>query len=265
MGFKKRFFHLITLQKNNFVGKFLGVISNSLRNALENKMNDNELSGEYRIVRKLAKLNPKVVFDVGANVGIWTQELKKYSPDSIVYLFEPIPDTFTRLVQNIAVLSDVLPTQIALSDKSGEIEMNYYPSQSYFSSIYPTSLGKDGIKLTVKTIAGDEFCNQNNIGQIDILKIDVEGAEQKVLEGFKGFLKGQRIKIIQFEYGPQSLDSKFLLKDFYQVLGEFGYKVGKIYPNWIDWTPYELEKENFILSNFIAVSSKSQNFTEVFQ
>jgi hypothetical protein len=61
---------LITLQKNNYVGKFLNVISNSLRNALENKMNDNELSGEYRVVRKLAELNPKIVFDVGANVGI---------------------------------------------------------------------------------------------------------------------------------------------------------------------------------------------------
>jgi hypothetical protein len=33
-------------------------------------MNDNELSGEYRVVRKLAELNPKIVFDVGANVGI---------------------------------------------------------------------------------------------------------------------------------------------------------------------------------------------------
>ncbi|WP_169714373.1 FkbM family methyltransferase [Algoriphagus antarcticus] len=229
---------------------------------MENKMNDNELSGEYRVVRKLAELKPKIVFDVGANIGIWTQELKKYAPDSIVYLFEPIPDTFDRLIQNLSVLNEVHPSQIALSNKLGEFEMNYYPNQSYFSSIYPTSLGKDGIKVKVQTISGDEFCFQNSIEHINILKIDVEGAEEKVLEGFQGFLENQKISMVQFEYGQHSLDSKFLLKDFYTLFENYGYKVGKIYPNWIDWSAYDLSMENFILSNFIAVSPKAENYSE---
>jgi FkbM family methyltransferase len=257
MNLKRSIFHFITLQRNNSFGKFLGGISNSLRNALENKMSDNELSGEYRIIRKLAANGPKLVFDVGANVGIWTQELKKYSPNSQVFLFEPIPDTFTKLVENLATLSNVHPTQIALSDKAGEFEMNYYPNQSYFSSIYPTSLGNDGIIVNVQTISGDEFCNKHGIEHIDILKIDVEGAEQKVLEGFKSFLKNQKISIVQFEYGPHNLQSEFLLKNMYELFTGYGYKVGKIYPNWIDWTPYELNMENFILSNFIAVKQGS--------
>ncbi|MBN3582542.1 FkbM family methyltransferase [Algoriphagus aestuarii] len=256
MPLKKRLFHLITLQKNNPFGKILEGISTSLRNALENKMSDNELSGENRIIRKLAKASPNVVFDVGANVGIWTQEFKKHSPDSHIYLFEPIPETFTKLVDNVTTLSYVHPYQFALSSKSGEIEMNYYPNQSYFSSIYPTSLGKDGIKLTVQTISGDEFCDQNGIGYIDVLKIDVEGAEQNVLEGFQSFLKNQKIGIVQFEYGPHNLQSKFLLKDLYDLFTDYGYKVGKIYPNWIDWSVYKLGMENFILSNFIAISPK---------
>ena len=68
MNLKKKLFHFITLQKRNFLGKSLDKISSSLRNALENKMNDNELSGEYRLLRIISKSNTKVVFDVGANV-----------------------------------------------------------------------------------------------------------------------------------------------------------------------------------------------------
>lgn len=180
-----------------------------------------------------------------------------------MYLFEPIPDTFTRLVQNFTILSDVLPTKIALSDKSGEIEMNYYPRQSSFSSIYPTSLGNDGIKVKVQTISGDEFCDQNGIEHINILKIDVEEAEQKVLEGFGSFLKDQKISIVQFEYGPHSIDSKFLLKNLCELFETYGYKVGKIYPSWIDWSKYELNMKHFILANYIAVSSKAGNYYEV--
>ena len=256
MNLKKIFFHFITLQKRNLFGKLLNNISFSLRNSLGNKMNDNELSGEYRVVRKIALLKPNVVFDVGANVGNWTKEVKKYSPESRIYLFEPIPDTFKMLVENLKDYSNVHPYNFALSNESGFFEMNYYPNQSYFSSIYSTSLGQDGTLVNVQTVSGDDYCCQHDIDHIDVLKIDVEGAEEKVLKGFQDYLENQKINIIQFEYGPHSLNSKFLLKDFYRFFEDYGYIVGKIYPKWIDWSSYELTKEDFILSNFIAISSK---------
>jgi hypothetical protein len=80
-----------------------------------------------------------------------------------------------------------------------------------------------------------------------------------VLVGFSKRLKEQKIKVIQFEYGPLNLDSHFLLKDFYKLLEGNGYRIGKIYPTWIDWTGYSIEKENFILSNFLAVSIKDNS------
>lgn len=262
MNFKKRLFHLITLQKRNFLGKKLQGIASSLRNALENKMNDNELSGEYRVLRILAKSNPKVVFDVGANVGNWTKELKQYSPDSEVYSFEPVPQTFEKLCQNLKGMLKVKPKPFALSDREGSLKFNFYPSNSYFSSIHKNTLGSNFETILVNTISGDAFCDEQNIEEIDYLKIDVEGAENKVLEGFSQRIKEQKIKVIQFEYGPQNIESRFLLKDFYELLEGNGYRIGKIYPNWIDWSGYTIEKENFILANFLAVSQKSDSIID---
>lgn len=262
MNFKKKLFHLITLQKRNFLGKALEKLSSSARNALENKMNDNELSGEFRVLRIVGKSNPKVVFDVGANVGNWTKELKKFSPSSTVYLFEPVPQTFEKLSQNLNQHQHVNLNQLALSDYKGTMEFNFYPSNSYFSSIYKTTLDSNFQSLEVNTLTGDEFCDQNQIETIDILKIDVEGAENKVLNGFSRRIKEQKIKVIQFEYGPQNIESRFLLKDFYEMLEVNGYRIGKIYPTWIDWSGYSVEKENFILSNFLAVTQKSDSIID---
>lgn len=257
MTLKKRLFHLITLQKRNFLGRTLQGISTSLRNALENKMNDNELSGEYRVLRILGRSNPKVVFDVGANVGNWTKELNQYSPDSVVFSFEPVPQTFEMLCQNLKGMHKVKLQPFALSDREGTLLFNFYPANPYFSSIYKTTLDSNFQTLSVNTISGDAFCDEQNIEEIDFLKIDVEGSENKVLEGFSRRIKDQKIKVIQFEYGPQNVESRFLLKDFYKMLGENGYQIGKIYPTWVDWSGYSVEKENFILSNFLAVSKNA--------
>ncbi len=225
-------------------------------------MNDNELSGEYRVLRILAKSKPKVVFDVGANVGNWTKELKAYSPNSSVFSFEPVPQTFEKLSQNLNNRPKVSLHQMALSEESGSIDFNFYPFNSYFSSIYRTELDPNFHTISVDTISGDEFCDLNDISEIDLLKIDVEGAENKVLAGFSKRLKEQKIKVIQFEYGPFNVDSHFLLKDFFILLEGNGYRIGKIYPTWIDWSGYSVEKENFILSNFLAVSLKGTSIYE---
>lgn len=262
---KKYIFRFITLQRRNYFGKFLSRISKSLQNALENKMNDNELSGEYRVLRILAKSNPKVVFDVGANMGFWTKELKKYSSKSEVYLFEPVPETFSVLTQNLEGLPNLNFFQLALSNSVETLDFKYYPDNSYFSSIYSSFSNPNFKLLKVEALNGDEFCYSNNVDSIDILKIDVEGAEEKVLEGFARMIGEQKIRVIQFEYGPFNIESRVLLKDFYNILKQNGYRVGKIYPKWIDWSEYSIEKENFILSNFIAISRNDSSIFELLE
>jgi hypothetical protein len=87
------------------------------------------------------------------------------------------------------------------------------------------------------------------------LKIDTEGMELKVLKGADGLLKSGSIKVIQFEYGFACIDAGYLLRNIYEYLTAFNYKLGKLYPNYVDFCSYHRMMENFIGPNFVAVHS----------
>jgi hypothetical protein len=53
--------------------------------------------------------------------------------------------------------------------------------------------------------------------------------------------------------------SRFLLRDFYQLLEPAGYLVGKIFPNGVDFRPYSPDDENFFGPNFLAVQRKADD------
>lgn len=250
---KKNLFRFITLQRRNWLGRRLLTTASTLRNALENKMEDSELNGEYWFLSQLDFDSSKLVFDVGANIGNWTKKLKEISPEVEVHLFEPVPETFELLKENTKNLLNILPNGVALSDIKGNILFNYYPGNSCFSSAFENELGKDSKQIEVDTILGDDYCLNHKIDHIDFLKIDTEGFESKVLLGFQQMISNQKIDIIQFEYGNMAIDSKFLLADFYQFFETRGYQVGKIFPIWIEFKSYSKEMENFVLSNFVAV------------
>jgi Methyltransferase FkbM domain len=85
------------------------------------------------------------------------------------------------------------------------------------------------------------------------LKVDVEGAEGAVLQGFKTALAERRIDVVQFEYGFQNIFSRFLLLDFYRLLEPHGYAVGKLYPDGVCFKSWEPKDEDFYGPNYVAV------------
>lgn len=256
---KKRIFWLIAIQRKNRIGSLLFSISQSLSNALNNKINDSRLNGEYNFLERLDSKKIKVVFDVGANVGRWALKFNELHPNALIYAFEPVPETFKRLDEVSNKNTGIFAHRKALSDHSGKLVFHFFPNQSTFSSVFHHSMGKEGVKIEVESITGDEFCKNNSIDFIDLLKIDTEGFESKVLLGFKEMFEKGLIKMVQFEYGPLALESRFLLADFYNFFENYGFEVGKIFPNWIDFRPYSKEMENFVLSNFVAINSRHKS------
>ncbi|MFD2036379.1 FkbM family methyltransferase [Belliella marina] len=264
MSLKKSIFYWITLQRRNWFGGFLKKVFRTVFHALENKNNDNQLSGEYAIWEDLKEQQIKVVFDVGANVGNWSKTISGVNNDCIVHAFEPVEETYQKLQENTKSNKLIKTNNLALSDKEETIEFNFYPKGSYFSSIYDNQLGKDAKKVSINCVKGDDYCLENGIENIDFLKIDTEGAEHKVLEGFTRMLSEKRIKIIQFEYGDMCIDSGFLLKDYFQLLEGYGFSIGKIYPKWVEFGKYEKSMENFVLSNFLAVEKSNRGLMNLF-
>ena len=82
---------------------------------------------------------------------------------------------------------------------------------------------------------GDEFLAQEGIAAIDFLKLDVEGAEHLVLQGLEANLRKQSVRFVQFEYGQKDILTHFLLRDFYHLFGSYGYIVGKIFPDYVEF------------------------------
>ncbi len=217
----------------------------------ENKNPDFNTNGENWLWSRLSTLKMDCIFDVGANIGDWSiGALNKLSPKRI-YAFEPIPDTFELLTKNIGNL-EVFPQKIALSDFTGELELNFSLEKSYLSSSFSNAENSSFKKTICEVQKGDNFCDIFKVDKIDFLKIDTEGNDYKVLKGFEEKIKNRKIRLIQFEYGPFSIVSKDLLKNFYDFLNQYGYVIGKIYPNHIELREFHIHSENFILSNFIA-------------
>ena len=144
---------------------------------------------------ELAKTSD-VIFDIGANTGVYSLISKSLNPQAKVYAFEPVQRTFKRLEKNIAINNfDVTVEQIALSNKSGK--------QVFYDSLIEhqqsSSLSADKLKNTdwntdeiveyeIETITLDDYIERNGIKKIDLMKIDVEMHEPEVIEGFKKYL-----------------------------------------------------------------------------
>ena len=97
------------------------------------------------------------------------------------------------------------------------------------------------------------------ISHINFLKIDVEGHELYVLKGLGRYLDAKFIDIIQFEYGGTNFDSKINLKDFFDLLELNNFVIHKIMPRHLEPKVYKPEYENFLYSNFVAISKDFLN------
>lgn len=82
------------------------------------------------------------------------------------------------------------------------------------------------------------------------MKIDVEGNEYNVLLGSETFLKSKKIKFIQFEFGANTIESRFFLKDFFDLLAD--YKIYRIVKNGLIELNYSELYEIQLPHNFLA-------------
>jgi FkbM family methyltransferase len=144
------------------------------------------------IVREME--NP-VIFDIGANFGWYGLTLSRFSSNSHIHFFEANPDISTLLSKTVLVNGLPLRAKInnlAVSDKSGqalylEVPKLHKGSSSVcgfnhdLSEYYENK--EDFSRFEVKSIKLDDYCKTHSIHAIDFMKIDVEGAEEKVIIG----------------------------------------------------------------------------------
>jgi FkbM family methyltransferase len=219
----------------------------------ENLNYDLTQNGESFVLARLADLGAGVFFDVGANAGDWTLAAKKAMPAAHIHAFEIVPHTAATLTERLAGVEGVVVNAVGLAEREGEVQVRRRPGRSVHASMIDAPLLPGEGRLTARTTTGDHYVADHNINKIDLLKIDVEGAEHLVLAGFEKTLAAGAIACVQFEYGKIAVYTRYFLRHFYDFFEERGYMVGKVYPNYVDFRGYAPEHEDFRGPNYLAV------------
>lgn len=157
---------------------------------------------------KLSAQGTPCIFDVGANRGKNSEAYLKQFPSCQLHCFEPLPECFNLLVSQFANSSNVKVHPIAMSDRTGSADF-FCNALDETSSLLPFSSAAatnwEGVdihtkgSIPVECVTLDDFLEKQGINQVDILKIDVQGAEMAVLRGAEKALDAGRIKVIFFE------------------------------------------------------------------
>ena len=200
-----------------------------------------------------------VFFDVGANRGDWTDCVLRHREGlSDGHLFEISKTMQDRLHQRFDAAPGNLLTinGFGLGDKTAHLPFKRYAGVEGLNTMVDTGYWDLTYPHTVEycqTMTGDMYCSANQIEHINFLKIDTEGWDWKVLQGFSSMLVHNRIEIVQFEYGYTTADVHVVLKDFYDYLSGYGYTLGRLQRDSVDWTPFQYPDNDFFrCPNWVA-------------
>jgi FkbM family methyltransferase len=217
---RKRFFRL---------NKFLFQLS--LRGLGILNYKNETASGEEHFLRERLRGSVKpVVFDVGANRGDYSLAVLAANPGAQLFSFEPHPETFRRLSENLGQRA-VQMINAACGKTKGEMVLYDHSTEgSTHASLYRDVIEElhhqQSQGQTVEVIDLDSFTNEHGIDFIDLLKLDTEGHELEVLGGAQRLLREGRVGAIQFEFNEMNVISRSFFKDFYIALP--GYRLHRM-------------------------------------
>ena len=141
----------------------------------------------------------RVIIDVGASTGLFALIAAAECPDAEIHAFEPVPETFEYMEQNIAAnqFSNVKSVCACVSDLDGEMAMylNRSPALPMTASVLEDYRTSDRT-IVVNSIKLDTYVVDNGLPKVDLIKIDAEGSEPRVLAGAREVMRTHKPVII---------------------------------------------------------------------
>ena len=200
--------------------------------------NENAFELQKKLVGKAKK--PLTIFDVGAHVGNVSLKYNKLFPNSSIYSFEPFPESFSSLQQNTSQHKNIKIFNKGLGEYVGssKFHSNIHEQTNSILATHEEANSNWGNTdmlntkevLNIELTTVDQVVAEENIKRIDILKMDVQGAEYKVMAGAKKIMEEEMISLIYTEIitiptyqNQQKLDA--VLK----MYREYGFELFTIY------------------------------------
>lgn len=145
----------------------------------------------------------RVVFDIGANVGLYSLLAAWANPGSQIHAFEPTPEVAAILKENIELNGprNISVAQVAVgdADRRGFLRLCAGSDGSNEGMNYLSRDKKDETDLPVEVVSLDGYCQRHSIEHIDLIKMDIEGGEYEALLGAGQMLHRQAIGCIFLE------------------------------------------------------------------
>lgn len=209
----------------------------------------NRLNNWYRTMTRIGTPLPKyedinggTIIDVGANVGVFSYNVRKICKNCRIMAFEAVP-LFAKYIKtrNIGNI-DVYP--FGLSDKTGEADFWMSKDGNYgWNTMIPKEGGrKDMKKMKMKFKVFDDL--NIDVGNLKLIKIDTEGAEYKVLRGLNKVIQKYKPKmLIEFGFGKRHPAYTQVMNEFDKLI-DMGYSCNLNYKNVRGTTDLVFEKKN---------------------
>lgn len=187
----------------------------------------------------------RVVLDCGANVGQMAESFRNRYPEAEIYSFEPVSAVFAKLAEKCRAMS-VTPVKKAVGDRDGRTTIHLTASAEA-NSLLGFQAGNPCAKWTQETgieeveiCTLDHWCRESGVDplRVDLIKLDIQGAELQALYGAKRLLESTKLILLEVSFVPIYKDAP-LFAEVDRFLVECGYRRHAVYPsdqphNWAD-------------------------------
>ena len=186
--------------------------------------------------RSLAQRS-EVIFDVGANVGIYSLAAISANPGAKLHAFEPTPEIAEQLRRTKALnaLTNLVIAETAVCDTSGQARLvRCDGGEGNGGMNFIVEIDSVSDSDLVESTSLDDYCRRNGIDRIDLMKVDVQGFEPDVLRGASDLLSRGQIGhlFIELNWGPPGASSP--ADDLVVLLEQHGFQFSDICasPKW---------------------------------
>jgi FkbM family methyltransferase len=138
----------------------------------------------------------RMIIDVGANVGAAAVYFSRLYPRATIHACEPAGAAYALLLENTRDLPNVSVWRIGLHDHDGTEALYAGSDDDVTSSLVRSKYTSDHAEM-VRVRSARDWLDENNIGQIDLLKVDTEGSEVPILRSFGDRLASVKVLYVE--------------------------------------------------------------------
>lgn len=169
-----------------------------------------------------------VVFDLGGYKGEWTDKIRAKYPNVSIYVFEPVKEFYNNLKEKYCNDNRIAVYNFALGEETKETEI-------YLDDNCSSLIAKSGKKEIINIRDIWEFVNTEHIYHIDLMKINIEGAEYKLLEYMIELSMHKNVDNIQVQFhdfAPNAIERRDAIQVALRASHHITYEYPFVWENW---------------------------------